>query len=71
MNLKKTGAAASIVLMLAASCSDNNVRNSDAKNDTNLVDTRRYNDSTSNYITRDSAGINQTPASGGTGLNNQ
>ena len=68
--LKITTAALGVILVLATSCSDNNVRTNDVQNDTNQVDTRRYNDSTGNYITGDSAGINQTPASGGTGLNN-
>jgi hypothetical protein len=72
MNLKKTGTTACIALLLgAASCSDNNVRNTDAQNDTSTVDTRRYTDSSSNYITGDSAGINPPPASGGTGQGDQ
>ena len=72
MSFKKisTAALGATVLLLAASCSNNNVRNNDVENDTNVVDTRRYSDTTSNYITGDSAGINQTPASGGTGLDN-
>ncbi len=73
MKLKQFAAAgcAAALLLLTASCSNNNVRNNDVENDTNVVDTRRYTDTTSNYITGDSAGINQTPASGGTGLDNQ
>lgn len=65
-----TATLGATVLLLAASCSNNNVRNNDVENDTNVVDTRRYSDTTGNYITGDSAGINQTPASGGTGLDN-
>ena len=71
MNLKKSATAACaalVVMVLAAACSNNNVRNNDVENDTNTVDTRRYTDTTSNYITGDSAGINQTPAVEGTGL---
>ena len=73
MHFKKITAAAlgAIVLLLTASCSNNNVRNNDVENDTNQVDTRRYSDTTGNYITGDSAGINLTPSSGGTGLDSQ
>ena len=39
--------------------------------DTNLVDSRRFSDTTNNYITGDSAGINLTPAQEGTGLDNK
>lgn len=63
-----TAACAAVALLLLASCSNNNVRNNDIENDSNVVDTRRYTDTTSNYITNDSAGINTTPAVGGTGL---
>lgn len=66
-NKKTTGAALFFALLLTA-CSNNNVRNNDVETDTNRVDSRRYTDTTSNYITKDSAGINLTPAQEGTGL---
>ena len=61
-------ATCAAVMLLLASCSDNNTDAAHNEQDTNLTDTRRFTDTTSNYIMDDSAGINQTPASGGTGL---
>ena len=63
-----TAAACAAVMLLLAACSNNNTDAAHNEQDTNLLDTRRNTDTTSNYITGDSAGINQTPASGGTGL---
>lgn len=63
-----TAAACAAVMLLLAACNDNNTDAATNEQDTNLLDSRRFTDTTTNYITGDSAGINQTPASGGTGL---
>jgi hypothetical protein len=63
-----TVAACAAVTMLFTACSDNNTDAAHNEKDTNLLDSRRYSDTTSNYITGDSAGTNLTPSSGGTGL---
>jgi len=66
--LKYTGAIAGMGLLLLTACSNNNTDAAQNQNDTNKVDSRRFTDTTHNYITGDSAGINQTPAVEGTGL---
>ncbi len=60
--------AAAAVTLLTASCSDNNTNAVHNENDTNLLDTRRNTDTTSNYLSRDSTDANQTPTREGIGL---
>ena len=66
-----TAAAFAAVTLLFTACSDNNTDAAHNEKDTNLLDSRRYTDTTGNYLTGDSAGINLTPSSGGTGLDNE
>ena len=66
-----TAAACAAVTLLFTACSDNNTDAAHNEKDTNLVDSRRFSDTTGNYITGDSAGINLTPAQEGTGLDNK
>ena len=61
-------AAGTALAVLLAACSNNNTDAVHNERDTNLLDSRRYTDTTGNYITKDSAGLNTTPAREGTGL---
>jgi hypothetical protein len=63
-----TVVACTAVTLSIAACNDNNTDAAHNEKDTNVVDSRRFSDTTGNYITGDSAGINLTPATEGTGL---
>ena len=65
---KYTSAITGMALLLLTACSNNNTDAAENQNDTNKVDSRRFTDTTHNYITGDSAGINNTPAQEGVGL---
>lgn len=68
-NLKYfTAATCAAVTLFLTACNDNNTEAAHNENDTNLVDSRRFTDTTGNYITGDSAGINLTPTREGKGL---
>lgn len=60
-----TAATCAAVVLLLAACSDNNTDAAHNEQDTNLLDSRRNTDTTGNYITGDSAGIERTSTNTG------